>query len=158
MVIWWVMFCEIIPHVLTSWFPINKKVFLFYLVLHPIKSHVHCLGTFCLTVAVTMPLAAELSVFIGVVDCVKPSSWSVILRDCAVCPFWNNPLISASDADATTWLMILHSVWIGPFASGRRFGYFSDWLVVSWGNSAPPVRLRALGSDRYDASLSMWVS
>ena len=43
---WWVMFCEIIPHVFDSWFPIKEKVFLFYPFLHPIKLHVHCLGTF----------------------------------------------------------------------------------------------------------------
>ena len=30
MVMCWVMFCEIIPHFLASWFPINKKVFLFF--------------------------------------------------------------------------------------------------------------------------------
>ena len=46
MVMWWVMFCEIIPHVLASWFPINKKVFLFYPICYPIKLHVHCLGPF----------------------------------------------------------------------------------------------------------------
>ena len=46
MVMWWVMFREVIPHVLTSWFPIKKDVFLFYPVLHPIESHVHCLVTF----------------------------------------------------------------------------------------------------------------
>ena len=87
-------------------------------------------GLFCLTVAVTMPLAAELSVFIGVGGWVKPSSWSVILRGTTVCPLWNSPPTSASAADATTCLRILHSVWIGPFAGGRRFGDFSDWLVL----------------------------
>ena len=46
MVMWWVMFCEIIPHVLASWFPINKKRLFFNPILHPIKLHVHCLGNF----------------------------------------------------------------------------------------------------------------
>ena len=46
MVMWWVIFREIVPHVLDFWFPINKKVFLFYPVLHSIKSHVHCRGPF----------------------------------------------------------------------------------------------------------------
>ena len=45
MVMWWVMFCEIIPHVLTSWFPINENLFLFYPVLRPIKSYARCLGS-----------------------------------------------------------------------------------------------------------------
>ena len=46
MVMWWVLFHEVTPHVLASWFPINKKVFLFYPVFHPIKSHIHCLCPF----------------------------------------------------------------------------------------------------------------
>ena len=80
------------------------------------------LDLFCLTVAVTMPSAAELSVFIGVGARVKPSSWSAILRGTAVCPLWNSPPTSASAADATTCLRILHSMWIGPFFGGGRFG------------------------------------
>ena len=88
------------------------------------------LDLFCVTVAVEMPLAAELSVFIGVGGWVKPSLWSVVIRSTAVCPLWNIPPTSPSAADATTCLMILHSVWIGPFAGGGRFGDFSG-LVVS---------------------------
>ena len=41
MLMWWVMFLDIIPHVLASWFPINEKVFFFLPVLHPIRLHVH---------------------------------------------------------------------------------------------------------------------
>ena len=89
------------------------------------------LDIFCLTVAVTMPLVAELSVFIGVGGWVKPSSWSVIIRGTAICPLWNIPPTSDSAADANTCLRILHSVWIGPFSGGGRFGDFSDRLVVS---------------------------
>ena len=88
------------------------------------------LELFCLTVAVTMPSAAELSVFIGVGGLVKPSSWSVIIRGTNICPLWNIPPTSASAADATTCLRIMHSVWIGPFSGGGRFGDFSDRLVV----------------------------
>ena len=82
------------------------------------------LDLFCLTVAVMMLSAAELSVFIGVCGRVKSSSWSVILRGTAVCLLCNSPLTYASAADATTCLRILHSVWIGPFAGGGRFGDF----------------------------------
>ena len=71
-----------------------------------------------------MPLAAELSVFIGVGGWVKPSSWSVILRCTAVCSLWNSPLTYALAVDATICLRILNSVWIGPFAGGGRFGDF----------------------------------
>ena len=89
------------------------------------------LELFCITVAVIMPLAAELSVFIGVGSWVKPSSWGVILRGAAVCPLWNIPPTSASAADATTCLRFLHSLWIGPFYGGGRFGDFPGRLVVS---------------------------
>ena len=82
------------------------------------------LDLFCLTVAVTMPSAVQLSVFIGVGGWVKPSSWSVIRKGTAVLPLWNIIPTSASAAEATTCLRILHSVWIGPFAGGGRFGYF----------------------------------
>ena len=82
------------------------------------------LDLFYLTVAVTMPSAAELFVFVRVDGWVKPSSWSVILRGTAVCPLWNSPMTSALAADATTCLRILHSMWIGPFAGGGRFGDF----------------------------------
>ena len=82
------------------------------------------LDLFYLIVAVTMPSAAELSVFIEVGDWVKPSSWSVIIRVNAVCPLWNSPQTSTSAADATTCLRILYSMWIGPFAGGGRCGDF----------------------------------
>ena len=71
-----------------------------------------------------MPLSAELSVLIGVGGWVKPSSWSLIHIGAAVCLLWNSPPSSALAVDATTCLRILISVWIGPFAGGRRFGDF----------------------------------
>ena len=77
-----------------------------------------------------MSLAAELTAFIGVGAWVKPSSWSVILRGTALCPWWNSPPTSSLAADNTTCLRILHSVCIGPFAGGERFGDFSGQLVV----------------------------
>ena len=111
----------------------NKRKSLFVLPC-PSSNKITCLlpwTFFCLTVVVTMPSAAELSVFIGVGGLVKPSSWSVILRGTAICPLWNSPPASALAAEATTYLRILHSVWIGPFAGRRRFGDFSDQVVVS---------------------------
>ena len=82
------------------------------------------LELFCLTVAVTMPSVEELSVFIGVGAWVKPSPWSVIIRGTTVCPLCNSPPAYASATDATTCLRIMHSVWIGQFAGGGRFGDF----------------------------------
>ena len=60
------------------------------------------LDLFFLTVAVTMPSAAELSVFVGVGGWGKPSSWSVMRRGTAVFLLWNSPPTSDLDADATT--------------------------------------------------------
>ena len=45
-VMWWVMYFEFITHVLASRFLVYKKYVLFYLILHPIKPHINCLGTF----------------------------------------------------------------------------------------------------------------
>ena len=83
------------------------------------------LERFCIPVAVTMPSAAELFVFVRIDGWVKPSSWSVILRGANICPLCYSPPTSASAADATTCLRIMHSVLIGPFSGGGRFGDFS---------------------------------
>ena len=82
------------------------------------------LELFCLTVAVTMPSAAELSVLIGVGGRVKPSPWSVIHRGTAVLQLWNSPPTSSLAVDATVCYRIIHPTWIGPFAGGGRFGDF----------------------------------
>ena len=87
------------------------------------------LEMFCLTVAVTIPSAVDLSVFIGVGGWVKPISWSVMFRGTAVCPLWNSTLTYASARNATTCLRILNSVWIGPFSGGGRFGDFFKSVV-----------------------------
>ena len=82
------------------------------------------LKLFCLTVAVMMPLAAELSILIGVGGWGKLNSWSVMCRGTAVCTLWNSLPTSALDVDSTKCLGILHSVWIGPFYGDGRFGAF----------------------------------
>ena len=88
------------------------------------------LDLFCLTVVVAMPSAVELSILFGVGGWGKPIYWSVTQKGTAVCPLWNSPLTSASAADNTTCFSIIHSLWIGPFDGGRRFGAFYG-LVVS---------------------------
>ena len=52
-------------------------------------------------------------------------------RGTSVLPLWKSPLTSTSTAGATTCLRILHSVWIGTFAGGGRFGDFPGQLVAS---------------------------
>ena len=118
------MFCEIIPHFLTSWFPVNVKVFLFYPVLHPIKLNVHCLGPFLSNRSGDDALGRRVVCFYWGGGWVKSSSWSVIIRGTTVYPLWNSPPTSASSADATTCLRILYSVWIRPFSGGGRFRDF----------------------------------
>ena len=113
------------------------------------------LDLFFLTVVVMMPSAVELSVLIGVGCWLKPSSWSVMRMVIAICPLWNSPLTSASAEDVNTCLRILHSVWIGPFSGGGRFGDFFGSVGSELSYYCPPVRLHARGYDRYDASLSM---
>ena len=69
--------------------------------------------------------AAELSVLIGIGGWVKLSSWSVMLRGTAVCPFLNSPPNSDSAAGSTTCFRFLNYVWIDPFNGGGRFGAFA---------------------------------
>ena len=81
---WWVVFCEVIPHILTVWFPVDEEIVLFYPVLHAIKLHINCLGIFCLTVAVMIPLAVELYVLVGVGGWGKPILLRLMHRGTAV--------------------------------------------------------------------------
>ena len=86
------------------------------------------LDIFCITVALTIPAAVELIVFIGVCFWVKPISWSVMRRGAAFSRLWNSPQTSDLTADATTCFRILHSVWIEPFSGGGIFGDFSGFV------------------------------
>ena len=73
---------------------------------------------------VKIPLDAELSVLVVVGGWGKPSSRSIICRGTDFCPVINSPTTSALAADITTWFRILHSVCIGTFDAGTRFGAF----------------------------------
>ena len=77
-----------------------------------------------------MPLDAELSVLIGVVGWVKPSSRSVMHMGTTVYTFWNSTPTYSLARDATTCFRILHFLLIWPFSGGRRFVAFFR-LVVS---------------------------
>ena len=87
------------------------------------------LELFCLAVAVTMPLSAELSVLIGVGGWGKPISWSVMQRGTSVCPLWNSPPTSDLAADTNACFRIIHSVWIGLFSGSGRFESFYGSIV-----------------------------
>ena len=85
--------------------------------------HVHCLGLF-FNCSGDDAFGRGVVYFFGVGGWVKPNSWSVIIRGTTVSPLCNSPPTSALAAYATTFVRILHYVWIGPFAGGGRFGYF----------------------------------
>ena len=123
MMIWWVIFCEVIPNVLFYWFPVYKEI-LFHPLLCPIKYHIHCLRLFRLVVVVKLPSESELYNLIGIGGWLKPSSLRVMRRGKAVFPLCKSLPTSALEVKATKCLSILHSVWIGTFAGGRGCGYF----------------------------------
>ena len=62
--------------------------------------------------------AVAMSVTNGVVGCGCPSSCNATRIGRIFCPLENNPPVSASVAELTTWRSALHSTKIGPFRDG----------------------------------------
>ena len=60
-------------------------------------------------------MAVELSTLMGVGGCGCPKAMRVRRRGMAVLTLWKSALISASAAEVTTCLMVLHSTKICPF-------------------------------------------
>ena len=56
--------------------------------------------------------------------CVKPSFLRLMWRGTADCPFRKIPPTSTLSEESITCISNLHSVCIGPFASGGRCGDF----------------------------------
>ena len=71
------------------------------------------------------PCAVVLSVFIGLGGCGFPSAHKMNLIWMLVCALWKSPPISTSAADNTTFLIVLHSISIGPFNFGQQV--FFGW-------------------------------
>ena len=94
---------------------------------------------------VSRSFAVLLSVWIGVRGWGWPSSSRVWRIDTAVFAFRNRAPSSASAADDMTARMICEMFRTAPLFAG--ISSFDDM------NICPPARLRALGSDKYDASL-----
>ena len=69
----------------------------------------------------------ELSVFIGVGGWGCPSTFNMNLIGILICALCKNPHISTSAADTTTFLIVLHSVSIGPFIFGEHVFF---WMVA----------------------------
>ena len=96
---------------------------------------------------VRTPCAVELSVWIGVRGCGWPISTRVVLTGTANFALMNIAPSSASAADDITALIIWEMFKIAPLFLGM-----SSLPAMK---KCPPARLRAFGSERYDASLWM---
>ena len=93
---------------------------------------------------------------IGVVGRGKLRQLRVMWRGKAFFTLWKSPPTYASTAEATTCISIIHCLWIGPFSGGMRCGSFLGLAGLKLRWYLPPVWLILHGSERYDASLSMW--
>ena len=69
----------------------------------------------CFAIPFTMLVDAVLSVSTGVGGCEQPISGRAVRMDFDFWHFSNNPPNCPSEADAMTFLMILHSTCTGPF-------------------------------------------
>ena len=72
------------------------------------------------------PCAVALSTFTGVGGCGLPNELKMNLIGTLVCAVWKSPPILASAADTTIFLIVLHSVSIGPFNFGEQVFLFHD--------------------------------
>jgi hypothetical protein len=85
------------------------------LALDPIESHVHGLGSSDLVLLLANPSAVELSLVILVgCDCSRPNSLSICRMYAPSWSLWKRAPISASEAAAMTFFMILLSTYIAP--------------------------------------------
>ena len=71
---------------------------------------------FCLMVSLEKLAAVELSTHMGVGGCGRSSFYKVAQMRINSCLLMKVAPISASAADAMTWLMILETVWMGPLS------------------------------------------
>ncbi len=93
----------------------------------------------------TTPNAVVLSVCIGVGGCLCPRNSKTCLVGTASWQLMNNAPTSASAAEDSTALIVCEMVITAPLLSGG--------LALLDMKKCPPALLRALLSDRYDASL-----
>ena len=136
MVMWWVMFRELIPHVLAYLFPINKISFCLTLFFIQQNYMSIALELFCLTVVVTIPSSVELSILIWVGGWVKPISWSVMRIDITIWPFWNIPwILLRSRTPPRDWGFYI-PCGLDHFLVVGGLKIITGWLVVISGNSA----------------------
>jgi hypothetical protein len=143
------MFCVIITEIFTSWSPINVELFLADSVGQPMISHIHFFDHLCLIVLFKIPNAIELSVRRSVGGSVWPISVSVTLSGAPLWALRKHAPTSDSAAEATTFLTMEATLRIDPFSLSCSGDLFPK-------KNRPPSRLRALETDRYEASLWMY--
>ena len=83
MVLYWVVFCDIIREVFLYLLLEYAEMILSYSDSDPIKSHIYCYGPFCFDVPFTMMFAAALSVSTGAGGCNWPISARPVCIDVA---------------------------------------------------------------------------
>jgi hypothetical protein len=106
------VFGEVAGQVLLPFWPIYGEFAVPHSVLDPMESHIHGLGI--LVQMLANPSAVELSVFILVGSGCSRSNSLRICRVYALCwPLWQRTPISASEAAAMIYFMILLSKCIG---------------------------------------------
>ena len=110
----------------------------------------------CFTVPLAIPVALELSVWIGVAGWGCPISASVIRSTAPSLALWKRPPDLASVAEYITFFMMLLTVWMALLGVGVVVGGFVGSVERDVSVKCPPTRLQDLGSDPYDASLYMW--
>jgi hypothetical protein len=103
---------------------------------------------FCLIVLFKISNAVELSVRRCVGGCVCPSSVSVTLSGAPLWTLLKHAPTSDSAAEATTFLITAATLRIDPFSVSCSVDLFPK-------KNRPPSRLRALETERYEASLWM---
>ena len=96
--------------------------------------------------------AVALSTFIGVAGCGWPNSSRVTRMGHASLALENVAAISASIEEPTTIFRICALAKTIPFGGGSRVGGVASGAELR--KNIPPTRLRALDSERYEASLS----
>ena len=105
---WWVMFCEIIGKVVIAFWPLDFVLALADLVFYPVKLHIHCFGLFDFYHVNGKALHC---VDVHDNECRFSLEMSKLGEDVSdMCPYWplmNSVLVSALDADAMVFRMIL---------------------------------------------------
>ena len=101
----------------------------------------------CFTVPLAIPVALELSVWMGVAGWGCPISVSVIWSISPCLALWKRPPDLASVSEYITFFMMLLTVWMAPLGFGVVVGGFVGSVERDVSVKCPPTRLRDLGSD-----------